>query len=307
MNSSRIFQLAGMILLVMVCGSVLVGSGVVPAAYNLIENGGVSVTRRPTINFVDGGCVDNSGSNRTDCTFGGSGSNYQTIQVAGTPLAQEPVLNFPANMSCVDNPGNTSTDCTPSGGGGGCTATLTGWSLVNVSSPAANFNNFICPPTFSQTGTSSVQFQFATQTIPGATYTVIAAMNIIPPNQWINSVAQGLFLYDGTKIEDMELLTQGTVPGLQVAVRTSPGVSTGGSIISGPSIGITATQVTFKVQDNGTNRIWSTYNNGAFHTFLSEASGSFLTPTAVGFGGLCEDEQNSHCSVQLLSWTATTP
>ena len=50
---------------------------------------------------------------------GGSAANllptlfYQTVQQAGVSLPQEPILNFPSNVTCVDNPGNTSTDCTP--------------------------------------------------------------------------------------------------------------------------------------------------------------------------------------------------
>ena len=43
---------------------------------------------------------------------------YQTMDDAGTPLAQEPALNLTgAGVSCVDNPGSTRTDCTFTGGG----------------------------------------------------------------------------------------------------------------------------------------------------------------------------------------------
>jgi hypothetical protein len=44
---------------------------------------------------------------------------YQVIQSAGTPLPQEPIVNFPSNMTCVDDPTHTRTNCTPGGGGGG--------------------------------------------------------------------------------------------------------------------------------------------------------------------------------------------
>ena len=43
--------------------------------------------------------------------IGGGGTNYQTIETAGSPLIQEAKLNF-TNVPCVDNPGNLSTDCT---------------------------------------------------------------------------------------------------------------------------------------------------------------------------------------------------
>jgi hypothetical protein len=55
--------------------TVLMGSGAIQSAYSLIENSGTPLTRRSTLNFVDGGCADNATNSRTDCTIsGGSGS-----------------------------------------------------------------------------------------------------------------------------------------------------------------------------------------------------------------------------------------
>jgi len=65
-------------------------------------------------------CSLNSSSTET-CTNGAAVSFYQTVEQAGTPLAQEAALNFKgAGVSCVDNAG-VSTDCTITGGGGGMT------------------------------------------------------------------------------------------------------------------------------------------------------------------------------------------
>lgn len=52
-------------------------------------------------------------------------SGYTTVQQAGTPLPQEPSLNFPSNTTCTDDPGNSRTNCTPSGGGGTGNVTTT--------------------------------------------------------------------------------------------------------------------------------------------------------------------------------------
>lgn len=41
---------------------------------------------------------------------GPGGGNYQTVQAAGTPVAQEPVLNFAASLSVADEPLNTRTN-----------------------------------------------------------------------------------------------------------------------------------------------------------------------------------------------------
>ena len=48
---------------------------------------------------------------------GGGTIYYQTIQNNGTPVAQEPVLNFVSGVTCVDDAG-VRTNCTASGGGG---------------------------------------------------------------------------------------------------------------------------------------------------------------------------------------------
>src|SRR5580704_5906401 len=60
--------LSGLMLLLIVAAS-LIGSGVAPAAYNLIENNGTPIARRSILNFINGGCADDSGSGSTDCTF----------------------------------------------------------------------------------------------------------------------------------------------------------------------------------------------------------------------------------------------
>jgi hypothetical protein len=52
--------------------ALLWASGIAPGAYNLLQNAGVALTARSVLNFVNGGCTDNSGSSRTDCTIGGT-------------------------------------------------------------------------------------------------------------------------------------------------------------------------------------------------------------------------------------------
>jgi hypothetical protein len=235
-------------------------------------------------------------------------------------------------MTCADNPG-VATNCHPNtattgqlgvvqpdgttitisggvisstGGGGGCSVPLTGWTLQNATSPGAMFNNFLCPPMFTQVATGPIAWQLVTQPIPGATYTVVVTLNMRPPDVFVNSVVMGLFLFDGTQAEDIESVFD-TAANIVTNVRTIPTLSSSGSITSGPGSSLTASQATFKVQDNGTNRIWSVYNNGAFTVFLTEPSNSFLTPTAFGVGGLCNGSVNAACDMQILSLTATTP
>lgn len=55
--------------------SLLWASGVAPAAYNLIQDEGMALTRRSTVNFIGAGvtCVDDAGTLTTDCTIPGGG------------------------------------------------------------------------------------------------------------------------------------------------------------------------------------------------------------------------------------------
>lgn len=54
-------------------GSDILQSGVALAAsaYATIDSAGVALTQRTVLNFVNGGCVDNAGASRTDCTITG--------------------------------------------------------------------------------------------------------------------------------------------------------------------------------------------------------------------------------------------
>lgn len=106
---------AGVALVVVV--SVLWASGIAPAAYNLIMQSGVGLTRRSTVNFTGPGvnCVDNVGMARTDCTVasgavtvtGVGGPNYSKAFVATNSLT---ITNVEHNfghdkllVSCYDN------------------------------------------------------------------------------------------------------------------------------------------------------------------------------------------------------------
>jgi hypothetical protein len=74
-------------------------SGLITSAYNLIENGGTPVTREPTLNFVNGGCVDNSGAHSTDCTISGGGGGSGITVYAGTVQSLPGTLFVPIGGS----------------------------------------------------------------------------------------------------------------------------------------------------------------------------------------------------------------
>lgn len=311
----RFFKFVCCLLLGAVASSVLIGSGITQGV--TFQQGGTAFGAGTILNIIQGTGMTithtftGGVASYTFNSSGGGGGFYQTVQQAGTPLPQEPVLNFPSNVSCVDNPGNTSTDCTPSGGGGVITS---GWTLTQPSGALATLSDFqstgIALNQESTPALGGIHFAVATQPIPGATYTVIATTQCqgTVGSTGAQVLVCGLALFDGTKFEDIEFLNEFTVNNMQLAVRQSSALTAGGSLVAGPTNTLIGQYPTFKVQDNGTNRIWSYWSSGAFHVFFTEASGAFLTPTAVGAITLNDSGNNPvFNTVLVVGWTATSP
>jgi hypothetical protein len=167
------------------------------------------------------------------------------------------------------------------------------------------------------TPNGSVNFRLATQALSAPPYTVIAKLDCRFINQATLNTAVtaaipaqvcGIFLYDGTKIEDIELLENVTAP--QLAVRQSSSVTSGGSLVAGATANLVpSSSFVIKIVDNSTNRIFYYYTNGGFTSFFSEASAAFLTPTSVGPGGLdtgagvgATNTQIEHMAMSLSYW-----
>lgn len=69
------------------------------------------------------GFLQNDGAGNLTWAAGTPGSNYQTIEDAGTPVAQQPSFNFTgAGVTVTDDPGNSRTNIDIAGGGGGVSA-----------------------------------------------------------------------------------------------------------------------------------------------------------------------------------------
>jgi hypothetical protein len=306
----RFFRFVCCLLLGAVASSVVIGSGITQGV--TFQQGGTTFGAGTILNLIQG-----TGMTITHTFTGGvasytlnstsGGANYQTVQQGGVSLPQEPILNFPSNMTCVDNPGNTSTDCTPSGGGGGSVPT-TGWTLLNATPAFLTFDNFASPVAVGIDGQSALEWALAYQPIPGATYTVTGTVDCRNANPTTNTTVCGFFLTDGTKLEGIAIITEsGGLGGeINLVVYQVPTVTSGGSQIVGPTHALIPSYATFKVQDNGTNRVWSYYSNGGFVTALTEASGTFLTPTGVGIGGV-NPNTLAYFTETLNTWAATSP
>ena len=62
--------------------------------YSTVQSSGANLTARTTVNFVNGGCVDNAVTLTTDCTFTGSTGGGPTLQTNGLNNASQTTLNF---------------------------------------------------------------------------------------------------------------------------------------------------------------------------------------------------------------------
>lgn len=60
------------------CTFLLPPGGASASNYQTVANVGSSLTQRPTLNFSSGGCTDNPGANRTDCSFSSGGGSAIT-------------------------------------------------------------------------------------------------------------------------------------------------------------------------------------------------------------------------------------
>lgn len=104
----RFFKFVCCLLLGAVASSVLIGSGITQGV--TFQQGGTAFGAGTILNIIQGTGMTithtftGGVASYTFNSSGGGGGFYQTVQQAGTPLPQEPVLNFPSNVSCVDNP-----------------------------------------------------------------------------------------------------------------------------------------------------------------------------------------------------------
>jgi len=110
-------RLASILMLILFAG--VQAASVASAAYSLIQDEGVSLARRQTLNFTGAGVTCSDSGGKTVCTItGGLSTAYTTIQDEGVALTQQATLNFiGADVTCVnDGPGNR-TNCTISTAG----------------------------------------------------------------------------------------------------------------------------------------------------------------------------------------------
>ena len=108
MKSTLFKSFAAMIVAVVL----LYASGVAPAAYNLVMQSAVALTRRSTINFTGAGvtCADDAGNSRTNCTVAGGTAGEANGSFPFTGVTSLTITNAQHGfgqpnliVSCYDN------------------------------------------------------------------------------------------------------------------------------------------------------------------------------------------------------------
>jgi hypothetical protein len=176
-----------------------------------------------------------------------------------------------------------------------------GWTIVN----GALLNDFsigMTGVTIPDSGSLNWRFIKRTISVP---YTIIALIDFSDLGaENVTSQTGGLYITDGTKLEGIEMLAQ-TNSGLKLRVETMTNVTTDSATVAGPTAGIVGTLIALKISNNSTNRVFSYWSNGAWVTFLTEASGTFLTENAAGPGGVCVVNLGRSIELRLLYWSVT--
>jgi collagen type VII alpha len=249
-------------------------------------------------------CYDSSGN-----LLGGTGSTTSLTSVVATS-SNVATLTFSGTTtgSCLISSGGVGATgpvgpTGASGGGSGFTVPYTGWTINNgavlSNFAAANAGVGVMIPF---TNTTSFSFVSRPVTIP-YTLTATATCNLFTAS----SMTCGFFLTDGTKFESFELLSQAITSGaFQLQVRQGATFNSTGAAVAGPTVNLASgTLWTVKIVNDGTNRTFFYYSNGAFVQFFQEATAAFLTETGVGFGGL-SFASPYEVGITLLYWNGVS-
>jgi len=214
---------------------------------------------------------------------------------------------------------------TPSGGGGGgaTVPALSSFTWVNQSpsSGSSSARQTVASGPIEMTihdGVSVLQWTLLTVAAPSTPYKLTVNMRGYQPSgsaDGSNSATFGVYFYDGTKLEGWEMLLQAS-GAMRARVEKITNVNADGSTaFNGSGAGVTivnagllnmpAMSNWWQLRNNGTTMYFDYSVDGAnYINAFSEAVGTFLTPTNIGFGGLSiTSAAQPNIVVNLLSWT----
>lgn len=145
--------------------------------------------------------------------------------------------------------------------------------------------------------------------LPSAPYTITA--EFVPTLFPVNFIQLGIMLGDGGgKVKTFSVAFNGGLSGLNLLSQdyNSPTSFSGTDFnFVGPSSYAAGPSNWFRIQDDGTNRIYSVSQSGSsFVVLISQSDTTFLTATLAGFGGTTISSATS-AGMRINSWTVTTP
>jgi hypothetical protein len=147
---------------------------------------------------------------------------------------------------------------------------------------------------------------FATQ--PATPYKVKAQWKMYITS-FTNSQTSGIYFYDGTKLMGMEFLTQSGLGELRVEKINSVTSDNSTAFVTGNQystfmIGPLYTPFWSQLRNSGSNIYFDySWDGTNFVNVFSEAIGTFITPTKIGFGGVSVTGTGSNYVINdLFNW-----
>lgn len=198
------------------------------------------------------------------------------------------------------------------GGAGGIVAALSSFTWVNQGSATAAQGSSNGPILMTLPKVSSLNWAGLFLTPPSTPYKVIAELHCITQD-FLDSQVCGVYFYDGTKLLGFEFLMQ--TGGTQPRIEHITNITTDGSTpqsglqqIQAQPIAPIPAPLWVQLRDDGTNLYVDYSPDGVnFINWYSEAVGSYLTPTQIGFGGVnVTSSANLDLYVSLLNWQTYT-
>lgn len=185
---------------------------------------------------------------------------------------------------------------------------FSGWSIQNQGNAHGNYNDFLPNEIVMSAGNyGTLQWSGLTRALPGATYTLIATIQV--RGQLSGNVAifaGAVCISDGTQYEQIEITLGTASANVSLNVRAMGSLSSGGTILTSSSgtagFGLT---LTVKIENNGVHRTFSYWQAGAWTQFYQELAGTFLTETEAGITGLTDVATGGYSvDVAIRYWSA---
>jgi hypothetical protein len=226
-----------------------------------------------------------------------------TLEINGTLAGSQTLQNLAQGGAITivdDGVGDiTITDMT--------TPLLSTFSWVNQGTSTAIQNIANGPILMTIADSSSLNWRMLAITQPSTPYKVIAQSRSWVP-AYTSSADSGFYFYDGTKLCGFEFLTQsgGCVPRIEhiTNVNTDGSTAKAGSQGDGQYFAPLFSPLWVQLRNSGTTLYFDFSFDGIhFTNWYSEAVGSFLTPTKVGWGGISVTNNSANYVLHnLLNW-----